>query len=204
LISERLGERSSVAELHGTLPRQKSPRNTTSHSPGWAVRIALTVRAAYCIWLSELSRHRQFSKLIELLSGTIHSSALVTAADLQESSRNRSHEGQIVLSGVMKSVTVHNAIYTPMIVGGVVGFADAVGASWLDTFATLIIAFTEQITSSWYPRRVLIGEKQLSSLGALWEFTIMSDADIAGIETRNQDSKMVPSQFSTERYASGI
>jgi hypothetical protein len=48
----------------------------------------------------------------------------------------------------MKSVTVHNAIYTLMIVGGVVGFADAVGASWLDTFATLIVSFTEQITSS--------------------------------------------------------
>jgi hypothetical protein len=73
---------------------------------------------------------------------------LVTVANLQERTRNRSHESQILLSGVMKSVTVHDAIYTLMIVGGVVGFADAVWASWLDTFATLIVSFTEQIASS--------------------------------------------------------
>ena len=40
MIAEHLGERSGVAELHGTLPRQKSPWNTTSRSQGWAARIA--------------------------------------------------------------------------------------------------------------------------------------------------------------------
>jgi hypothetical protein len=40
VIAELLGERSGVQELHGTLPRQKSPWNTTSRSPGWAARIA--------------------------------------------------------------------------------------------------------------------------------------------------------------------
>jgi hypothetical protein len=73
---------------------------------------------------------------------------LVTVADLQERTRNRSHESQILLSGVMKSVTVHDAIYTLMILGGFVGFADAMRRPWLDTFATLIVSFTEQITSS--------------------------------------------------------
>jgi hypothetical protein len=60
--------------------------------------------------------------------------------------------------------------------GGVVGFADALWLPfWLDTFATIIVSFTQQITSSlmstyvpdWRDTTIVFSE-------ALWEFMMMS------------------------------
>jgi len=43
---------------------------------------------------------------------------MLTVADLRERSRNHAHESQILLSGVMKSVTVGNAAYTLVMLAG--------------------------------------------------------------------------------------
>lgn len=47
MITDRLGERSSAAALHGTLPRQKSPWNRHPVNRAGQLASPLTVRAAY-------------------------------------------------------------------------------------------------------------------------------------------------------------
>lgn len=100
---------------------------------------------------------------------------MLTVADLQERSRDHAHESQILLSGVMKSVTVGNAAYTLMMLA-----ASSVSPVlwlpyWLDGFATIIVSFTANITSAlmstyvpdWRDTTIVFSE-------VLWEFMMIS------------------------------
>jgi len=70
-------------------------------------------------------------------------SGILTVADLQERSRNHAHESQILLSGVMKSVTVGNAAYTLVMLAGSSVSPLLWIPFWIDTFATIIVSFTQ-------------------------------------------------------------
>jgi hypothetical protein len=102
-------------------------------------------------------------------------SGILTVADLQERSRNHAHESQILLSGVMKSVTVGNAAYTLVMLAGSSVSPLLWIPFWIDTFATIIVSFTQQITGSllstfvpdWHETTIVFSE-------ALWEFMMMS------------------------------
>src|SRR6266851_8163719 len=102
-------------------------------------------------------------------------SGMLTVADLQERSRNHAHESQILLSGVMKSITVGNAAYTLVMLAGSSVSPLLWLPYWIDTFATIIVSFTQQITSSllstfvpdWRETTIVFSE-------ALWEFMMMS------------------------------
>ena len=102
-------------------------------------------------------------------------SGILTVADLQERSRNHAHESQILLSGVMKSVTVGNAAYTLVMLAGSSVSPLLWIPFWIDTFATIIVSFTQQITGSllstfvpdWRETTIVFSE-------ALWEFMMMS------------------------------
>ncbi len=75
----------------------------------------------------------------------------------------------------MKSVTVGNAAYTLMMLAGSSVSPVLWLPFWLDTFATIIVSFTQQITSSlmstyvpdWRDTTIVFSE-------ALWEFMMMS------------------------------
>jgi hypothetical protein len=77
-----------------------------------------------------------------------HEPDIATLADVREQIRNHTHDNLILLSSVMKSITIANAAYvlTMLCASSVTPFLWI--PFWLASFAIIVVSFTGQITNS--------------------------------------------------------